>query len=64
MFQLDGWLLNIENKLEDTVILKEFVQQLTSQLHAIDPKTLVIWYDSVTENGNLQWQDELNEKNM
>ncbi|XP_045476472.1 cytosolic endo-beta-N-acetylglucosaminidase [Harmonia axyridis] len=64
MFKLDGWLLNIENKLEDTTILKEFVKELTEQLHSINDETLVIWYDSILENGKLLWQNELNEKNL
>ncbi|EAL73713.1 hypothetical protein DDB_G0268520 [Dictyostelium discoideum AX4] len=28
-----------------------------------DEKPLIIWYDSVTSNGELNWQNELNEKN-
>ncbi|XP_044760005.1 cytosolic endo-beta-N-acetylglucosaminidase [Coccinella septempunctata] len=64
MFKLDGWLLNIENPLEDTAVLKEFVEGLTSQLHSINPETLIIWYDSVVEDGKLEWQNELNEKNL
>ncbi|KAL1187903.1 Cytosolic endo-beta-N-acetylglucosaminidase 2 [Cardamine amara subsp. amara] len=61
----DGWLINIENEIDEEQVsnLKEFVSHLTKVLHLSTPGALVIWYDSVTVNGNLQWQDQLNEMN-
>ena len=49
----DGWLLNIENKIEKTKIpdLIQIVDNLTKAMHETDPDSLVIWYDSVTVEG-------------
>lgn len=62
----DGWLINMEVKLEVGQIahLKEFVKHLTETMHSMVAGSLVIWYDSVTTDGKLDWQDKLNEKNM
>ncbi|XP_022745768.1 cytosolic endo-beta-N-acetylglucosaminidase 1-like isoform X2 [Durio zibethinus] len=61
----DGWLLNMEVELEVGQIpnLKEFVSHLTQTMHSSLPGSLVIWYDSVTIDGKLDWQNQLNEKN-
>lgn len=63
LFKLDGWFLNVENKIEDPTKLKYFVKTLTDEVHKRTPNGLVIWYDSVTENGTLAWQNELNDAN-
>ncbi|XVE69478.1 hypothetical protein DITRI_Ditri09bG0155400 [Diplodiscus trichospermus] len=61
----DGWLLNIEVELEVGQIpnLKEFVGHLTQTMHSSLSGSLIIWYDSITIDGKLSWQDQLNEKN-
>jgi len=61
----DGWLLNMEVSLdlEQITHLEEFVGHLTLSMHNSLPGSLVIWYDSVTKDGYLDWQNELNEKN-
>ncbi|XP_074287182.1 cytosolic endo-beta-N-acetylglucosaminidase 1-like [Silene latifolia] len=61
----DGWLINMEVKLDQSQIgnLKEFVRHLTDTMHSSKPGSLVIWYDSVTIYGDLDWQDQLNDKN-
>ncbi|XP_021295371.1 cytosolic endo-beta-N-acetylglucosaminidase 1 [Herrania umbratica] len=61
----DGWLLNMEVELEVGQIpnLKEFVSHLTQTMHSSLRGSLVIWYDSVTVDGDLSWQNQLNEKN-
>ncbi|KAK9913782.1 hypothetical protein M0R45_037591 [Rubus argutus] len=61
----DGWLINMEVKLELDQIpnLKAFLSSLTQMMHSSVPGSLVIWYDSVTTDGKLNWQDQLNEKN-
>ncbi|KAK9124615.1 hypothetical protein Sjap_014217 [Stephania japonica] len=61
----DGWLINIEVNLDAGQIpyLKEFVSHLSQTMHSTVPGSLVIWYDSVTINGDLSWQDQLNDKN-
>ncbi|XP_076954676.1 cytosolic endo-beta-N-acetylglucosaminidase 1-like [Bidens hawaiensis] len=61
----DGWLINMEVSLdiEKIPILKEFVSHLTEVMHSSVPGSLVIWYDSVTIEGQLNWQNQLNESN-
>ncbi|KAK9742309.1 hypothetical protein RND81_03G162900 [Saponaria officinalis] len=61
----DGWLINMEVTLNVAQIenLKEFVKHLTDTMHSLKPGSLVIWYDSVTIYGDLDWQDQLNDKN-
>lgn len=63
LFKLDGWFLNVENKIEDPAKLKYFVKTLTEEVHKRKPGSLVIWYDSVIETGALAWQNELNSLN-
>eukprot|EP01119_Soliformovum_irregulare_P002027 TRINITY_DN1205_c2_g1_i1.p1 TRINITY_DN1205_c2_g1~~TRINITY_DN1205_c2_g1_i1.p1 ORF type:complete len:459 (+),score=149.38 TRINITY_DN1205_c2_g1_i1:171-1379(+) len=65
-YQFDGWLINIETKLEDSKAaekMRDFVRILTEKSHASDPKSLIIWYDSVLETGELKWQNHLNASN-
>ena len=40
-----------------------FLDVLTKKMHAANPSSQVIWYDSVTVQGELKWQDELNANN-
>ena len=59
----DGWLLNIENPIEKDHVenLLYLVQKLTQSMHEALPNSEVIWYDSVTIDGELKWQNQLNE---
>ncbi|MED6156811.1 hypothetical protein PIB30_017802 [Stylosanthes scabra] len=61
----DGWLLNMEVSLHSNQIpnLKEFVNHLTLTMHSSVPGSLVIWYDSVTDDGSLYYQNQLNKYN-
>nr|CAD1828842.1 unnamed protein product [Ananas comosus var. bracteatus] len=61
----DGWLINLEVNLDSQLIdnLKEFLHHLTETMHSYVPGSLVIWYDAVTKDGQLDWQDQLNGKN-
>lgn len=63
--KFEGWLLNIEVDVdhEKIPILKHFVGFLTRMTHREVPNGKIIWYDSVTRDGKLSWQNELNEKN-
>ncbi|XP_050304273.1 cytosolic endo-beta-N-acetylglucosaminidase [Anthonomus grandis grandis] len=63
IFGFDGWLLNIENPVKNPFILKHFVNLLTQRSHEQNSESVVIWYDSVTKDGLLKWQDQLNEEN-
>jgi mannosyl-glycoprotein endo-beta-N-acetylglucosaminidase len=63
-YGFDGWLINIENKVNNVENLKYFVRKLTSSLKEINPDLYqVIWYDSVIDTGELKWQNELNNLN-
>lgn len=64
-YQFEGWLLNIENKIreEDMDNLIYFVKYLTESIHNEIEDSEIIWYDSVTNKGELNWQNELNDKN-
>lgn len=64
-YKFEGWLLNVENKIkpEDVDKLTNFVQYLNEKIHREIKDAEVIWYDSVTKEGQLKWQNELNEKN-
>ncbi|PON99445.1 Glycoside hydrolase [Trema orientale] len=61
----DGLLLNMEVSLNisQIPILKTFVSHLTQTMHSAIPGSLVIWYDIVTIDGSLSYQNELNDKN-
>lgn len=36
---------------------------LTVKMHEANQDSIVIWYDSVIQSGELKWQNELNEHN-
>ncbi|XP_056143724.1 cytosolic endo-beta-N-acetylglucosaminidase [Lampris incognitus] len=61
----DGWLINIENTLSEVAVMNTplFLRYLTEQMHERVPGSMVLWYDSVLENGQLEWQNELNQAN-
>lgn len=40
-----------------------FLRYLTDQMHERVSGSLVLWYDSVLDNGELKWQNELNQSN-
>ncbi|XP_034941468.1 cytosolic endo-beta-N-acetylglucosaminidase [Chelonus insularis] len=64
-YKFEGWLLNIENEIQKDHIqqLLYFVQYLTVEMHSNIEGSEVIWYDSVTIDGKLKWQNQLNEHN-
>ncbi|CAL8270505.1 unnamed protein product [Lota lota] len=61
----DGWLINIENSLSGVAVRNTplFLRYLTDQMHLRRAGSVVLWYDSVLEDGKLQWQNELNTHN-
>ena len=44
-------------------MLLQLLKSLTSAMHAAKPWSQVIWYDSVITNGQLKWQNALNQFN-
>ncbi|XP_049868632.1 uncharacterized protein LOC126368616 [Pectinophora gossypiella] len=61
--KFEGWLLNVENKVSAPERLVSFVAMFHRTLHAELPGALLIWYDSVINDGSLSWQNQLNHKN-
>eukprot|EP00252_Welwitschia_mirabilis_P000874 TRINITY_DN10854_c0_g2_i1.p1 TRINITY_DN10854_c0_g2~~TRINITY_DN10854_c0_g2_i1.p1 ORF type:complete len:595 (-),score=120.79 TRINITY_DN10854_c0_g2_i1:188-1861(-) len=55
--------MEVQLELEQVSNLKDFVRYLTMSIHDVLPGSLIIWYDSVTKDGELNWQDELNMNN-
>jgi hypothetical protein len=64
-YGFDGWFFNIENPLPQGYVTKmiNFLDYMTREMHRRIPGSLVMWYDSVTIDGELKWQNALNEKN-
>ncbi|KAE8575778.1 hypothetical protein XENTR_v10003938 [Xenopus tropicalis] len=64
-YKFDGWFINIENVLSPVAVsnLPLFLSYLKEQLHERIPGGMVLWYDSVIHEGELKWQNELNDKN-
>lgn len=62
-YKFEGWLLNVENEIEASKIddLIYFVNYLTQSIHREIEESEIIWYDSVSsQDGKLNWQNELN----
>lgn len=64
-YKFDGWLINIENavEVEHILHLQNFLHWLTVKMQEVSRRPYVIWYDSVTAEGQLIWQNELNFNN-
>ncbi|XP_017034910.1 cytosolic endo-beta-N-acetylglucosaminidase isoform X2 [Drosophila kikkawai] len=64
-FGFEGWLVNVEVTVPQRNMpnLYRFVRELTSNTESRVPHGRVFWYDSVTESGDLNWQNELNARN-
>ncbi|XP_064405516.1 cytosolic endo-beta-N-acetylglucosaminidase-like isoform X3 [Halichondria panicea] len=65
-YKIDGWLVNIENPIHPKLMdrLHMLLSLLTTGMHSACPGSKVIWYDSVTIEGNLTWQNTLNHLNQ
>ncbi|GMH45314.1 hypothetical protein BSKO_13271 [Bryopsis sp. KO-2023] len=65
-FGFDGWLLNFEVELNVAKIpaLQYFCENLTNRMHETIPHSMIVWYDAITIEGKLEWQDCLDEKNL
>lgn len=63
--KFEGWLLNVEVNvdIEKIPMLLYLVEYLTHKTRKEVPHGKVIWYDSVTYDGKLSWQNALNERN-
>ncbi|XP_054000563.1 uncharacterized protein LOC128888008 isoform X2 [Hylaeus anthracinus] len=65
-YKFEGWLLNVENQIHNNLVnnLIYFMKYLTECIHTQIRDSEVIWYDSITNNGELNWQNEINDKNV
>ncbi|EGD77440.1 hypothetical protein PTSG_08537 [Salpingoeca rosetta] len=61
--KFEGWLVNIENDVSNTRALIDFVDRVRIECHSLVPTSTVLWYDAVTTEGRLVWQNQLNRKN-
>ncbi|HEX7243501.1 MAG TPA: endo-beta-N-acetylglucosaminidase [Longimicrobiaceae bacterium] len=65
-YGFDGWLWNVEAPLPPNVSVEafeDFVKALTHAMHEKLPGSLVIWYDALTVDGDVTYQNALNDKN-
>ncbi|KAI7894833.1 endo-b-N-acetylglucosaminidase [Mucor mucedo] len=70
-YGFDGWLFNIEceffpfptNPRTKAEELAKFLHYLTEKMHQEIPGSQVIWYDSMTQDGDIDWQNNLTVKN-
>jgi mannosyl-glycoprotein endo-beta-N-acetylglucosaminidase len=64
-YGFDGYLINIENRLPISLIepMIYFVDCLTKELSLVLAHAQIIWYDAVTIEGKLEWQNQLNQLN-
>ncbi|CAK9803833.1 Cytosolic endo-beta-N-acetylglucosaminidase [Anthophora plagiata] len=65
-YKFDGWFINIENIIKSDQInnLIYFLKYLRERIHEEIRDSEIIWYDSITNEGTLSWQNELNNKNL
>jgi mannosyl-glycoprotein endo-beta-N-acetylglucosaminidase len=67
-YSFDGWLINLENTMEPSWVPNAtlFLAKLTEQVRKLRAPftTLVVCYDSVTVEGDLSWQDTVNDRNV
>ncbi|GAN08703.1 cytosolic endo-beta-N-acetylglucosaminidase isoform X1 [Mucor ambiguus] len=70
-YGFDGWLINIEceffpfptSPYFKAQELAKFLLYLTQTMHTEIPGSKVIWYDSMTTTGEIDWQNQLTTKN-
>ncbi|KAI9473449.1 MAG: endo-b-N-acetylglucosaminidase [Benjaminiella poitrasii] len=70
-YKFDGWLINIECEFFPFPIspqykaqeLAKFLCYLTDTIHDEIPGSKIIWYDSMTCTGEIDWQNQLTDKN-
>ena len=60
-YRFDGWFINLEAPLpkEHIADLLEFLKYLTERIHMEIPGSLVVWYDALTIEGDIKWQNKL-----
>ncbi|PLV60428.1 discoidin domain-containing protein [Thermotoga sp. KOL6] len=62
-YGFDGWFINQETngcKPEHAKLMREFIRYIKTKA----PWMIIVWYDAMTKTGEIEWQGELNEKNV
>ena len=62
-YQFDGYLINIEAKVNNVQGMLDWLSYLTKKLHEVVPGGIIMYYDSIINNGQLKSQSQLNENN-
>lgn len=65
-YNFDGWFFNVESPLPGgttATMLASFLSALDTALKVFNPNALVIWYDAVDCNGNVNYQNCLDQDN-
>lgn len=64
-YGFDGWVVNIENDLDPDHVPNVicFLRLLRGLLRSANASSEVVWYDAVTKDGSLKWQNTLNDMN-
>ncbi|KAI8375697.1 endo-b-N-acetylglucosaminidase [Choanephora cucurbitarum] len=70
-YNFDGWLINIEceffpfptNPRFKAQELAKFIGYLTNKIHEEIPGSQIIWYDSMTDTGEIDYQNQLTHHN-
>ncbi|KII67734.1 Cytosolic endo-beta-N-acetylglucosaminidase [Thelohanellus kitauei] len=65
-YQFDGYLINFETSVDNKFVptLYKFLSAIRTKLQAINSRNLVVWYDSIIDTGELEYQDTVNDKNV
>ena len=61
-YGFEGWFINEETdglSAEDAANMKALIQQVKEE----DPDLQVMWYDAMTKDGKVDWQNQLNDQN-
>lgn len=62
-YGFDGWFINQETEgcsENHALLMVEFLEYIKSK----KPEIIIVWYDSMSKDGNIAWQGELNENNI
>ncbi len=63
--RFDGYLINVECALapDEVAVLLDWLMLLRTRLKSHNAHSRLMWYDAVTIDGKLDWQNALNAKN-
>ena len=62
-YGFDGWFINQESEGLNEEEAKEFKEMMKYLQSKKDKNMQIIYYDSMTENGGISWQNQLNDEN-